>query len=1809
MVENAVIGKVILDFGFESERGYSHFCDLIEQEHQEEFLEILNQVFDKVPIKRTIVLNQLTVDVGNINSKDFDEFFETLKLELQKLIDYNNNFFSDNEKSSFSETLVFYVQNGYLPWWASSINSLRPKTGLTPADLQLLLQNAPELLENKNKFSRFYNAMTAADWDSFVQRYTKFDRKLYRSLIQLFSKIIDHNSIHFVESRDTLIKELSYEFLALKGETSISFTQVFRVLIQKLSIKTSLTDHELKALVSEQMTSGRSVEEALKREFSKIEANPTFLNDKQSVFDKVMTSLDSASDQSIVLLELDSSLMKEFRKFILQNPHKIVKSIKERKLFQAEYNLEKLLYLMGDSVSAIYENFLEPQWAKNYEEVLALFSEPFFNNFLGQSGDVKNIPREVQKFIFKTVFAENKFQFKDDFKKILQLVSEVSSLSMSELIFIFQNKWENKEVSSDLKKSVESLLEEEQLINGPIWSQLKRDLIESFESNIIALFDKNEIAVSVVKRSIQDAYGQFPLGSLEQFENFELFLELNFETLGKHFKMSTTDLKTLLQNQLIQGEVKSKGKFLYRYLMDKASSQATDLMAQKYNLTAVLWHFDRLEMQFEGFQKSMSRANTVKNRRQRDPWPEIDSVVLSLRYLKDHAAKTLVKEQLKKASKSRNQTTSVNPEIGLLYHEISHKSQDLLTKFYTMRSLKESKEFEDLSKTVSTGGGTFGEISSFDEIYDISAFKKSKWSLIESAQILAQLKRKAERLERILLKGSSFDSTVEEEQYQQIRNLMLQSLSLKTALEEDVRNDLKKQSSQKLISSTPLLSKEVQKLYNNLIFKAKGIVNSLQSLEIYAKRKGILERELKNRASNIRVQNLKSVFEFNRLVTDKDLATSLKDAVARIATSNSMLRKQSEKDDNQILLSKSSRNFDQLDRLLSLNSNVAYDWVTNFEDLISDPNLMLQFLSDHKGNQEALLLFSDISLDELYTNAIKDIFNQIDDRLILIEEFLLEIQSKYILATLSTANFRRIIRLLLAEFLSENTVFRTIDVEEFGFRVMTYFASNKRLDYKQVQLFSNLNSSSANLIENSLLQGINIFLERFLFQSVGSSVQYEIHYKDVVYYYLQNGHLPSWSNISSIKLSDALNYLEVRISKGDADFVKLVFDNKAILDKIMDRLSLLSEDLKYDILELLQARGSAFQLGNFFKAFLEFFGATRVSKISENSTYLFQFIVENKLWQASYPLSYFQFNFFSAQEDLNSFLTHFKVKKWPDQVQLKKSTEAENQLLINLYLESLGSDALDVLWNEKMIEQLKTYFSKTPKAIKTLLVDLTNPSVINPRLFDLAPSQNVLFNQLRELISHKSVFSTGLHQIIFDSIESYALTTDAAVDLTKLIFVTLVKGENDDKKYFVFLDKLALINPQLFDFVLTSIKEVQSNKKHPLFSVLSSKDIDSLNSLKPNRTLEMAKKQDWESFQYFLAFDSLNYQGNEEDNISDIIMRILIRDAVRLRKLLHSAGRSPGKLKKIIDLLKIDQAEKLMNLIHDQFHDFIEEANAFLIRTYKTSIKKSFDLKTKRQEIVFYFEFWSANSDVFINEIKFLEEMLFVSLEALKIRPLDFVQLIEQDKTRLSRTQQLVLEAMSKSLKDKAKVVDKTRQIESGSTLEALGLNDEDSIYIRNAGLVIAWPYLNTLFDKCGYLEGNKFKNIESRDRAVMLSQYLVLGTDTILEEDLPLNKLLLGIPLFEFVDTSLSLTDFEKSLGDSLLKGIIGNWTTLGNTSIEGLRETFLNREGALVKKEMDYKLKVKTETFDVLIPTIPWNISMIQTSFMNFRLLVEWK
>jgi hypothetical protein len=190
------------------------------------------------------------------------------------------------------------------------------------------------------------------------------------------------------------------------------------------------------------------------------------------------------------------------------------------------------------------------------------------------------------------------------------------------------------------------------------------------------------------------------------------------------------------------------------------------------------------------------------------------------------------------------------------------------------------------------------------------------------------------------------------------------------------------------------------------------------------------------------------------------------------------------------------------------------------------------------------------------------------------------------------------------------------------------------------------------------------------------------------------------------------------------------------------------------------------------------------------------------------------------------------------------------------------------------------------------------------------------------------------------------------------------------------------------------------------------------------------------------------------------------------------------------------------------------------------------------------------------------------------------------------------------------------RAVRARTAFRLEGDEDEISrapIYIGNAGLVLANPFLPHLFDALGLLGRNEAGKPRLRDeaaasRAVHLLQYLVDGRTDTPEPYLALNKVMCGMPIAAPVEREIEATDLERETCDMLLRSIVENWPILRNTSIAGLRETFLQRDGKLTYGEVGWRLQVQRKTLDILVDQVPWSIGVVFHAWMPAALHVTW-
>ncbi len=168
---------------------------------------------------------------------------------------------------------------------------------------------------------------------------------------------------------------------------------------------------------------------------------------------------------------------------------------------------------------------------------------------------------------------------------------------------------------------------------------------------------------------------------------------------------------------------------------------------------------------------------------------------------------------------------------------------------------------------------------------------------------------------------------------------------------------------------------------------------------------------------------------------------------------------------------------------------------------------------------------------------------------------------------------------------------------------------------------------------------------------------------------------------------------------------------------------------------------------------------------------------------------------------------------------------------------------------------------------------------------------------------------------------------------------------------------------------------------------------------------------------------------------------------------------------------------------------------------------------------------------------------------------------------------------------------------------------DEPDHYISNAGLVLLWPYVARFFRKLELVVDQDFINESARVKAVHLLQYLVTGSEETYEHLMVLNKVLCGYSLDHPLPMEVEFADSEKEEARQVLQSAIDHWEALKDTSAEGFRDAFLNRNGRLRYEEKEWSLHVETESYDILLDRLPWGNSVVKLPWMHDPLYVEWR
>ncbi|CAG8999761.1 MAG: hypothetical protein CENE_01740 [Candidatus Celerinatantimonas neptuna] len=164
-------------------------------------------------------------------------------------------------------------------------------------------------------------------------------------------------------------------------------------------------------------------------------------------------------------------------------------------------------------------------------------------------------------------------------------------------------------------------------------------------------------------------------------------------------------------------------------------------------------------------------------------------------------------------------------------------------------------------------------------------------------------------------------------------------------------------------------------------------------------------------------------------------------------------------------------------------------------------------------------------------------------------------------------------------------------------------------------------------------------------------------------------------------------------------------------------------------------------------------------------------------------------------------------------------------------------------------------------------------------------------------------------------------------------------------------------------------------------------------------------------------------------------------------------------------------------------------------------------------------------------------------------------------------------------------------------------------IAVNNAGIVLAATYIPMLFDRLDFTQDKQFISQDTQHQALFCLQLLVDDIQETPEYQLVLNKVLCGIPIESPIERDIPLPDKAIEIIKSMLNAMIEHWHALGSTSIEGLRTTFIQRNGQLKEENENWQLDITPGPYDVLLDQLPWSFQTIKYPWMNKPLFVYWR
>ena len=855
----------------------------------------------------------------------------------------------------------------------------------------------------------------------------------------------------------------------------------------------------------------------------------------------------------------------------------------------------------------------------------------------------------------------------------------------------------------------------------------------------------------------------------------------------------------------------------------------------------------------------------------------------------------------------------------------------------------------------------------------------------------------------------------------------------------------------------------------------------------------------------------------------------------------------------------------------------------SIKSILNSSSNLFSFLSAYEEQDRLLSNFSQLTLSPQFDASFKSLLKNNYSTWVQIESKLITLQSELYLVDIEINKFKSVLRHFLIRSLIDSDSENNWSTGTFTYAFLSFIQTQTSVQLNKIKGYSK--ETTIDRIPDIIL-GFEVFSSTNPFEKMPAQKRKQWYYKGLFFHYLKFNGTPFWSETNQIEDFEVEHFVSLLRKQKDGAFLRTMVNDTQVRGNLLSIIQNQSVAKKKKFLiEVIETESQ-----KSFKTFLD----QEFKWLKEEG------IPSFKLVESLFAIRHWRFK--SVSVLVEKFENHFQ-KEFPRRKNVSRA-------LSTLGLENIENPSTSDQ------TQLLLYYLDTKKLPKTIVEDKKTIIPILQKTLDDNPS--LAFTMFSVFLqkspdSNDERLAIFSRKIIIQAIIFRYKNTPLDNNLL-LPFLQELKNQIKNEALFIkyiqiFLEQLAETKEDIRLAINLTLHDLLSSQHRLSERLINTLAINSnFKTWLTTKSIQKAKKDqklkdDFDTLVHYVEIGSLPIH---QLNVSREQLRTFLESAPLLfaQKHIYLWSKEEEKLERFLKLFEPKtRLSDVLKYVQTDLAGLIVEASQIFNRetVNPKSVQEIHIQKTYTQTLLIL---WASQNFKVTSPYPLLAS--FIKKELTKEKPLldEFIKLLDNSPDHEIKIDKQKL--LKQLLPIKVEKKEPQYEIVSEEPLKREEL--KNGITIENSGLVIAWPFLTTLFSKMGLLENNKIKNNVSIQKAVLATQYLVHGTKEVDETQLILNKILCGAEIDFYVDVDISLDDIEIGICDMALKSILGQWGKI--KSVGALREYFFQRTGLIQSvEEGAFTLIVEKETRDILLKFIPWNLSIIKTTLMEDKLIIDWK